>query len=241
MLSAGWASSIAQEAGQSVLAAPVSGVHNSGDIRGPAADTATFTMTERPKAKRSRLDPDERRQQLLRVATELLLQEGVLPLPMPKFSEAAQVSKGLIYSYFPTQYELFNALLREHFAELNEAGLIKASKKRDLGQAAKACAAIYFNHVATRGPVIHLILRDLFMSGQLDPGIRQIQLGVAGRLARLARTRLKMKSEEAIAAYSLLMAIPEDAGRLVFQGELPLDRGRELCMKLVDSALAAIA
>ena len=196
---------------------------------------------KKSKPKRIRLDPGERRGQLLEIASRLVLKHGFLPLSLVELSRAAGVSKGLIYTYFPTQHALFNALLLGRLQELNAAGLERASRQRKLEDAAKECADIYFSHVAASGPLIHFILRDRYMAGHIDQEVRRIRNSIVRHLSRLGGKRLRLNAKEAIAAFNLILTIPEEAGRLVFDGSLSLERGRSLCQRLLASTLVSIA
>jgi AcrR family transcriptional regulator len=60
-----------------------------------------------------RLQVDERRRQLLERATDLFATHGYDELSMAKIARAAGVSKPLLYHYFPTKRQLFEAVLSQ--------------------------------------------------------------------------------------------------------------------------------
>ena len=60
-----------------------------------------------------RLKVDERRRQLLERATELFATHGYDELSMAKIAREAGVSKPLLYHYFPTKRQLFEAVLAQ--------------------------------------------------------------------------------------------------------------------------------
>lgn len=194
--------------------------------------------TEAPT--RKRLAPDARRSQLLAVAARMVLAQGALPLSIAELGRKAGVSKALFYAYFPSQHDLIDAILLEHFAMLEASGLSAAARKRDLAEAVVASASIYFDHVAERGPVLHIILRDPFVSFSLSREVRAFRDRIFGALARSGRQKLRLSAREAVAAANLILTIPEEAGRLAFDGEMKRERAQELCMDLVTSALNAI-
>jgi AcrR family transcriptional regulator len=189
---------------------------------------------------RARLSPEVRRGQILDAAEVLLIAHGGLPLPLEDLARAAQVSKALTYAYFPNQYDLANALLARRIAALQSAGLEDAAGRTGLFDAAQACAELYFEEVAQAGPVAHIVLRDPFMAGRIDPALAAIRDRIARRLARLARLTLRLSAKEAVAALSLITTIPEEAGRLVHAGDLTRERGRELTTRLIGSSLRAL-
>lgn len=190
---------------------------------------------------RARLPPEIRRAQILDAAEALVQAHGGLPLPLDELGRAAQVSKALIYAYFPDQHDLANALLSRRFAALTDGGLAEAASGPDLSAAAQACADLYFSDIAAAGPVVHIVLRDPFMAGRLDPETMRLRDRVSRRLARTARRALRLSAQEAVAALSLMTAIPEEAGRMVRAGDLSLERGRELTARLIASSLRALS
>ena len=119
----------------------------------------------RRRQQRKRLSPQLRRTQILDAAAQLILEQGYLPLPIERLARTAGSSKALIYTYFPTQYQLFNALLERELGSLSTAGLITASQVGDLDQAAVLCGMLYFEHVARSGPLLQILTADLYMSG----------------------------------------------------------------------------
>jgi len=192
-------------------------------------------------APRQRLSADVRRRQILDAAAALVLVQGHLPLPLEALAGRVGVSKGLIYEYFPTQADLFNALLTETAAALEAAGLPAVVSDPDLMAAAQAGADLYLRHVAERGPLMHFILRDAYMSRSFAAEAVRLRDRVLRAFARRARRELRLPAAEALAAVLLVQAIPEEMGRLTWQGDIPLERGRELTAQMVASSVAALS
>ena len=65
-----------------------------------------------------RLQRDERRELLLTRATELFARHGYEGLSMSQLAREAQISKALLYHYFPSKQRLFQAALQEGAEEL---------------------------------------------------------------------------------------------------------------------------
>lgn len=191
-------------------------------------------------AKRTRLSQAARRDQIVEAAGRLALAQGHLPLNLETLASTAGVSKALIYAVFGGQPALFDAVLRREFDALAERGVIEAAADPDLREAALGCALAYFEQVASRGPLIHLILRDAYMAGRLDPATAGFRDRIARRLGRLARRELKLGAKAAVAALNLMITIPEEAGRLVHAGAMSPERGRLLCRQLIESSLEAL-
>jgi AcrR family transcriptional regulator len=191
-------------------------------------------------AKRTRLRPQVRREQLIDSAARLVVAQGFLPLPAERLAKAAGVSKALVYTYFPEQYALFNSVLERELTALVMGGLDTASQVRDLDQAAVLCAMIYFEHVARTGPLLNILMSDRYMSGRIERRLVRLRNVVLRRLVRLAAASLPLSKKEILAAIEMITAIPEEAGRLVFHEELDAAVARQICQSLILSSLQAL-
>jgi AcrR family transcriptional regulator len=178
------------------------------------------------------LPPDVRKAEILDSAARLVVEQGYLPLPIEQLARAAGTSKALIYAYYPTQYALFNALLDRELRSLALAGLDTASRVGDLEQAALLCAMLYFEHVARSGPLLHILMTDPRLAGELDEFVQ--------RLMQLAAKSLPLSEQELEAALEMVAAIPEESGRLVFHGEIDHASARQICHELIVSSLKAL-
>lgn len=68
---------------------------------------------------RTRLSPEDRREQLLRVTSEIIEADGVDMVRIPYVADAAGVTRPVVYKFFPNRHELIKGVLesfREEFA-----------------------------------------------------------------------------------------------------------------------------
>ncbi len=177
----------------------------------------------------------------MEAAAAMVLKRGYLPVSLDDLSKAVGVSKALIYAYFPTQHDLFNAVLARGFEALAARGIGALSAGAELETAALETALCYFDHVAERGPLMHIILRDRFMAGAVDSANRRARDRIIRPLARTVRRRLGWPAREVIAIINMVITIPEESGRLAHAGEMDRDRARELTASLVSSSLKAFS
>jgi len=188
-----------------------------------------------------RMGSELRRDQLLDAAARLIVVQGFLPLPIEGLARSAEVSKALIYVHFPTQYDLANAILAREIDALFASGLDAASRGEDLEKVAVECAAIYFEHVRLRGPLLNIILSDLYMARRYDREIIRRRDAIMRRLVRLARHRISLPVNEIVAGLNIILAIPEEAGGLAFLGEVDTPLARDMCRMLTVSAIKGLA
>lgn len=174
-------------------------------------------------------------------AARLVVEQGFLPLPIERLAREAGSSKALIYAYFPTQYELFNALIEREWHSLTTAGLITASEVKDLQQAVTLCALLYFEHVSRIGPLLQILTADLYMSGHENEQLTHDCAVLRRRLARLVHNTLQLPLKEADAAIEMMTAIPAETGSLVHAKRTDAQIGRDLCRTLISSSLRALS
>jgi AcrR family transcriptional regulator len=198
------------------------------------------STNNRGSPKRQRLSPAVRKAHILDAAAGLIVQQGFLPLPMEGLARAAETSKALIYTYFPTQYDIFNSLLLRELAALKIAGLDTASSVRDLNQSVLLCAMLYFEHVAQSGPLLHILSTDLYMRGHINDELVQAGKALLDRLTMTAHATLSLSEQEMLAAIEMLAVIPQSAGGLVFHKELEPAVARQICHTLVLSGLGTL-
>ncbi len=187
-----------------------------------------------------RLAPELRRSQILQAAARMVVEQGYLPLPIEQLARAAGTSKALVYTYFPTQYALFNALLDRELQSLALAGFDTASRIGDLDQAALLCAMMYYEHVARSGQLLRILMTDRYMDGHIEPHLQEAVDSATQRLLELAAHALPLSEPEIAASIEMIAAIPEEAGRLVFDGELDPTTARQICNGLIASSLKAL-
>jgi AcrR family transcriptional regulator len=72
-----------------------------------------------PASRTTRLAPDERRDQLVRLGLELLGRTPHDQVSIEAIARAAGISKGLLYHYFPTKADFVVAVLRHSYEELS--------------------------------------------------------------------------------------------------------------------------
>ena len=189
---------------------------------------------------RRRLTPQVRREQIMDAAAELIVKQGYLPLSIEALAQAANSSKALIYAYFATQYDLFNRLMQREIAALATAGMKTAVHVSELEPAAVLSGMFYFEYVAQRGPLLHILMTDLYMAEHIDPAATRVGRVILRRLLRLARATLKLPEKQILAAIEMIAAIPEEAGSLAYHEELDTATARQLCHSLMLSSVRAL-
>ena len=190
---------------------------------------------------RPRLSVAERREQFLNHAVRLLLAEGLSAMSMEGLARSARVSKGLIYHYFDSQAAVLNAVLAREFTVLRHQGVLRALSAGSPSDGLVAGADAYLRTIASRSPLVHQLLSDVAVVRLLDGHNRSFCRTVLRSLIRPIRAELDLPPHMLRVCADMLMAIPEQAGRLIFERRLHVDMGVELCAIHVRAVLAGLA
>ncbi|MBV8160453.1 MAG: TetR/AcrR family transcriptional regulator [Acidimicrobiia bacterium] len=70
------------------------------------------------RTRAARLDPEERRAQLLELGLRMLSSESPDRIPVDEIADAAGISRGLLFHYFPTKRDFYVAVAREAASRL---------------------------------------------------------------------------------------------------------------------------
>lgn len=189
---------------------------------------------------RTRLPAAERRAQIMRAAEALLLEQGYLPLSLEQLGRSIGSSKALIYTYFTDQESLFNAVLEMRLNELAERCSASGRRRKSLLEEARIEADAYYQQVIEIGPIISYILRDPFMRRKISVASRRSRERLVRPLVRMLRKGLKLSPNEAVATFSMLATIPEEAGVIVRRGDLDVASGREHLQDILSACLAGL-
>lgn len=189
-----------------------------------------------PKRKSS----DDRRAEILRAAVELIIETRSLPLSMSAIGERIGASRALVYAHFSGHAAITEAILVEYLARLEATGIDAAARAGDVVERGTRSAALYLQHIAEHGPVIHVIIRDAPHGVTLSRSITAPRNRALRALAGAARTQLRLSSTEAIVLVELMLAIPEELGRLVHSQELALDDALAICQRLVRAGIEGL-
>lgn len=116
---------------------------------------ASSAETTRP----SRLPRSERREHLLDVAAQLILDKGIEAVTMEGVATAAGVSKGLGYAYFANSGTLLRALLNREVRKLNERVSSAFATEDDFEARLRAVIHAWFDHIEEQGVLMGRLLQ----------------------------------------------------------------------------------
>lgn len=116
---------------------------------------ATSADASRP----ARLPRSERREHLLDVAAQLILDKGIEAVTMEGVATAAGVSKGLGYAYFSNSSTLLRALLEREVRRLNKRISEAFGTETEFEGRLRAVIHAWFDHIEEQGILMGRLLQ----------------------------------------------------------------------------------
>lgn len=199
-------------------------------------------MTSRaaPGPTRRRLQPAERRAQLLDAAAEILSESGPRALTMERLALRIGVSKGLGYAYFKDAQDVALALWDREVGDVYrrvEAAMAGAASLEDGLRAAVVC---YFDIVAERGAML-AALQSRFGGTELNRRIEYRVRDFLGFWVERVREAHGVAKGPASTLSAMLVSSVEVAARTWGAGLISRERAERLCVAFIREGLKAAA
>jgi hypothetical protein len=123
----------------------------------PAPDSADarFTISSVPASSRrtrTRLAPAARQDQLIQIAADIAVREGLHAASMKRIASAAGVSETQVYNYFGSRDKLFGELARREFGKIRAARRIDVKQTTGHYDRITRTTRTYLREIAQRGP-----------------------------------------------------------------------------------------
>lgn len=116
------------------------------------------TAAAREEPQRERLDVEERRRRLVALGVELFSERTYDDVSIDELAQAAGISKGLLYHYFPTKRDFYVATVREAAQQL--LARTATPEQMDPLERLRAGLDAYLDYVSKHGKPYQALLRS---------------------------------------------------------------------------------
>lgn len=189
-------------------------------------------MGGRRRGAAGRMTAEERREQLLDTAGQLLLKEGWDALTMEAIAQSAGASKTLGYAYFANLDDLIWSLYDRELGLLFgrvEAGLANADTFEDR---IRAAVAAYFDTVAVHGAML-VRLQAGITARRLGRDRPNRTMGFLEALAAILRDEFGLNRRRSMAYAAVMGGIADSHGRVWGTGTLGRAELEESCARFM--------
>lgn len=115
-------------------------------------------MAARKRAQR--MSPDQRREQILDSAVDLIVARGLSSCTLEEVAVQARISKPLIYKYFSRLQDLLKALVEREYHYLRRSGLDIFPRDMPYEELVHRSTLLAIEYLYERGPIIRLLASD---------------------------------------------------------------------------------
>jgi len=197
-------------------------------------------MAAKPR-RRQRLAPDARRTQIMDQAARIVIEEGLSAVSMERLGRDCEISKALVYNYFPSREVLLTALLHREQTELRDRGMEEALVAESFADLIRQTTRLYLEQTLARGALIQALLADPSVARLMEKSLRDERDMVFRYFVKQVRKTYDLPPAMASVATELLSAVTDRAGKLLSDGAIDLPTAIELCVQLITGGLSTLA
>jgi AcrR family transcriptional regulator len=154
---------------------------------------------------------DERRLQILDVATSIVREQGVRAVTMERVAAEARVSKPVVYTHFANTGDLLRALLDREEQALDAAVTREVAAATTMEETLRACARPWFDAFTRPDSVFRRLTLEQSGVPEIESDRISRRVRVIEFLAGLLRARGDVRSQDAGVAAAILIGGFESA------------------------------
>lgn len=127
-------------------------------------------MTHATKRKRrTRLDPESRRAQIVEHTARLVSSEGLSAVSMGRIAKETGVSKALVYTYFSSPVDVLQAVVKRDMERIQAAQAEAAMSADTFPQLVRNTTHVALTEARHWGPLLQQLMRDPELARAIDP------------------------------------------------------------------------
>lgn len=190
---------------------------------------------------RRRLAPEERVEEILNFAGQLIMESGLTEISMEGLARDAGVSKALIYNYFPNLTDLLRALLEREIVQLREKGIAVIATCTDFPDLIRKTTRMYIEHIATRGTLLQRLWQEPSVARAVaDKNVHSTDEAMR-YFVKQVRKEYGLPLQVAIAAVGMQMSMTETAAQHLGDAGNNIDLATDICVRLLLGGLDGLA
>lgn len=193
------------------------------------------------KPRAPRMTRGARREQLLRIASELMAEEGVGALTMERMAERAQVSKPVIYTHFENRAAVMLDLLHAYWTDLDQAIATRSEGAADLTGHVRAIVEGSFDASEQWGHVLLPLISGASVEQPVEAARQQHHEQTEKRWSELFTDIPSVPAPTAaLLAAVLRAAVAGAATHWARHPELPREQAVDACCSLFADGLTSL-
>ena len=188
---------------------------------------------------RTRLAPSARTDQLLDVAKQMILSDGLQAFTMESLARTAAVSSPLVYNYFSSRRALLQALLEREYKVSGNALFAEVMNANSFEEVIRVFVANNFDHHAP-GNIVPVLLSQPEISAAIKPLRKQERVQTANYLVDNTAKTYKLTIEQAQLAIALSSGGSMAAAEWVALNKLDRDHAIDMVVSYIKSGMEGL-
>lgn len=193
------------------------------------------------KLKRKRLPPEERKEQILDVAAQLIREQGVSAMNMDRLGREAGVSKPLVYVYFPNRVDLLKSLLLREVQRFHVDSADVVASTGTLEDMVRATSRNMLEYVQEFGIVIQQLMIEPEVADVLDELDTHFQMQYKSYLTKRVREEYGIDENVALVGVEIGLGLSTAAGEFMTRTGADMDFIEDMLTAMVMGSFERVA
>jgi AcrR family transcriptional regulator len=188
---------------------------------------------------RTRLSPANRIDQLLDVAKQMIVSDGLQSFTIESLARLAAVSSPLVYNYFPSRQALLQALLEREYRVSGSALLAEVVNASSFEEVIRAFIANNFDHHAP-GNIVPVLMSQPELAAKIKQLRKQTGKQTANFLVENTAKNYKLNVEQAQLAITMSSGASVAAAEWVAMNQLDRERAIDMVLAYIKSGMEGL-
>jgi len=188
---------------------------------------------------RTRLSPANRIDQLLDVAKQMIVSDGLQSFTIESLARLAAVSSPLVYNYFPSRQALLQALLEREYRVSGSALLAEVVNASSFEEVIRAFIANNFDHHAP-GNIVPVLMSQPELAAKIKQLRKQTGKQTANFLVENTAKNYKLNVEQAQLAITMSSGASVAAAEWVAMNQLDRERAIDMALAYIKSGMEGL-
>ena len=188
---------------------------------------------------RTRLAPSARTDQLLDVAKQMILSDGLQAFTMESLARTAAVSSPLVYNYFSSRRALLQALLEREYKVSGNALFAEVMNANSFEEVIRMFVANNFDHHAP-GNILPVLLSQPEIAAIIKPLRKQERGRIANYLVENTAKTYKLTIEQAQLAIAMSSGGSMAAAEWAAMNKLNRDHAIDMVVSYIKSGMEGL-
>jgi len=188
---------------------------------------------------RTRLSPANRIDQLLDVAKQMIVSDGLQSFTIESLARLAAVSSPLVYNYFSSRQALLQALLEREYRVSGSALLAEVVNASSFEEVIRAFIANNFDHHAP-GNIVPVLMSQPELAAKIKQLRKQTGKQTANFLVENTAKNYKLNVEQAQLAITMSSGASVAAAEWVAMNQLDRERAIDMVLAYIKSGMEGL-